>query len=168
MAQISEIDVVGIDYAAGKISIDNIIYRINRKPAELTNYPYLVVCKKIEEISNSSTDILVVDDLKRIEDHLKRRARKRIGLEITVSHARKQDGPNIGKWFNQIRNLYKFCKLNDYQFILSSGANSELEMVSGRSFDSILKICDIKPEQYWRDLAEWIDTRYQRMVFVSA
>ncbi len=167
MARISEIDVVGIDYA-GKISLDNIIYRINKKPTELTSYPYLVVCKKIEEISNSSTDILMVEDLKRIEDHLKRRARKRIGLEVTLSHARKQDGPNIGRWFNQIRNLYRFCKLNDYQFILSSGANSELEMVSGRSFDSILKICDITPEQYWRDLAEWIETKYQRMVFVSA
>jgi RNase P/RNase MRP subunit p30 len=167
MARISEIDVVGIDYA-GKISIDNIIYRINRKPTELTSYPYLVVCKKIEEISASSTDILVVEDLKRIEDHLKRRARKRIGLEVTLSHARKQDGPNVGKWFNKTRNLYRFCKLNDYQFILSSGANSELEMVSGRSFDSILKTCDIKPEQYWRDLAEWIETKYQRMVFVSA
>jgi RNase P/RNase MRP subunit p30 len=167
MAQISEIDVIGTDYA-GEISIDNIIYRINRKPAELTSYPYLVVCKKIEEISVSTTDILVVDDFKRIEDRLKRRVRKRIGLEVTVSRARKQDGPNIGKWFKQIRNLYKFCKLNDYQFILSSGANSELEMVSGRSFDSILKICDIKPEQYWQDLAEWIETKYQRMVFVNA
>lgn len=167
MAQISEIDVIGTDYA-GEISIDNIIYRINRKPAELTSYPYLVVCKKIEEVSVSTTDILVVDDFKRIEDHLKRRVRKRIGLEVTVSRARNQDGPNIGKWFKQIRNMYKFCKLNDYQFILSSGANSELEMVSGRSFDSILKICDIKPEQYWWDLAEWIETKYQRMVFVNA
>jgi RNase P/RNase MRP subunit p30 len=167
MAQISEIDVIGTDYT-GEISIDNIIYRINRKPVELTSFPYLVVCKKIEEISVSTTDILVVDDFKRIEDGLKRRVRKRIGLEVTVSRARKQDGPNIGRWFKQIRNLYKFCKLNDYQFILSSGANSELEMVSGRSFDSILKICDIKPEQYWRDLAEWIETKYQRMVFVNA
>ncbi len=167
MAQISEIDVIGTDYT-GEISIDNIIYRINRKPVELTRFPYLVVCKKIEEISVSTTDILVVDDFKRIEDRLKRKVRNRIGLEITVSHARKQDGPNIGKWFKQIRNLYKFCKLNDYQFILSSGANSELEMVSGRSFDSILKICDIKPDQYWRDLAEWIETKYQRMVFVNA
>ena len=167
MAQISEIDVIGTDYA-GEISIDNIIYRIDRKPTELTSYPYLVVCKKIEEISISTTDILVVDDFKRIEDRLKRNVRKRIGLEVTVSRARKQDGPNIGKWFKQIRNLYKFCKLNEYQFILSSGANSELEMVSGRSFDSILKICDIKPEQYWRDLAEWIETKYQRMVFVNA
>ena len=167
MAQISEIDVIGTDYA-GEISIDNIIYRIDRKPTELTSYPYLVVCKKIEEISISTTDILVVDDFKRIEDHLKRNVRKRIGLEVTVSRARKQDGPNIGKWFKQIRYLYKFCKLNEYQFILSSGANSELEMVSGRSFDSILKICDIKPEQYWQDLAEWIETKYQRMVFVNA
>ena len=167
MAQISEIDVIGTDYA-GEISIDNIIYRIDRKPTELTSYPYLVVCKKIEEISISTTDILVVDDFKRIEDRLKRSVRKRIGLEVTVSRARKQDGPNIGKWFKQIRNLYKFCKLNDYQFILSSGANSALEMVSGRSFESILKICDIKPENYWKDLTEWLEAKYQRMVFVNA
>jgi hypothetical protein len=167
MAHISKIDIVGIDYP-GKILNDNFIYRLNRKPAELTAYPYLVVCKKIEEISNYSTDILMVVDFKRIEKDLKRRIKKRIGLEVTVSHARKLDGPNIGKWFNQIRDLYKFCKLNDYQFILSSGANSALEMVSGPSFESILKICGIKPEHYWQDLWEWIEAKYQRMVFVNA
>jgi hypothetical protein len=167
MAQISEIDLVGIDYP-GKILTNNFIYRLDRKPAELTSYPYLVVCKRIEDISNSSTDILVVEDFKKIEADLKKRVRKKLGLEVTVRPARKQDGPTTGKWFNQIRNLYKFCKLNDYQFILSSGANSALEMVSGRSFESILKICDIKPEHYWKDLEEWLETKYQRMVFVNA
>jgi hypothetical protein len=167
MAQISEIDVVGIDYP-GKILMDNFVYRLNRKPAELTSYPYLVVCRRIEDISNSTTDILMVEDFRRIEADLKKRVKKKLGLEVTVFPARKQDGPDTGKWFNQIRNLYKFCKLNDYQFILSSGANSALEMVSGRSFESILKICDIKPENYWKDLTEWLESKYQRMVFVNA
>lgn len=167
MAQISHIDLVGIDYP-GNILTDNFIYRLDRKPAELTSYPYLVVCKRIEEISTSNTDILVVEDFKRIEAVLKKRVKKKLGLEVTVLPSRKQDGPTTGKWFNQIRNLYKFCKLNDYQFILSSGANSSLEMLSARSFESILKICDIKPEHYWRDLEEWLETKYQRMVFLNA
>ena len=166
MAEITEIDIVGTVFS-GKILKDKFIYRLNQKPAELTNYPYLIVCKRIEEISNSNIDILVIEDFRRIEDNLKRRGRKKIGLEVTVSDGRNQNGLYIGKWFNQIRNLYKFCQLNDYQFILSSGANSALEMVSGRSFDSILKICDIKPEQYWRDLEEWIEAKCQRMVFVN-
>jgi RNase P/RNase MRP subunit p30 len=110
----------------------------------------------------------MVENFRRIEADLKKRVKKKLGLEVTVFPARKQDGPDTGKWFNQIRNLYKFCKLNDYQFILSSGANSALEMVSGRSFESILKICDIKPENYWKDLAEWLEAKYQRMVFVNA
>jgi RNase P/RNase MRP subunit p30 len=167
MAQISEIDIVGINYP-GKIPMAKFIYRVNRKPAELTSYPYLVVCKSVEEISTSRADILVVEDFKRIEEDLKRRVKKRIGLEVIVSRVRKQDGRNIGKWFNEIRNLYKFCKLNDYQFILSSGANSALEMISARSFESILKLCDIKPEHYWQDLAEWIEVKYQRMVLMNA
>ena len=66
MAQISEIDLVGIDYP-GQVFTDNFIYRLNRKPAELTSYPYLVVCKRIEEISTSNTDILMVEDFKKIE-----------------------------------------------------------------------------------------------------
>jgi hypothetical protein len=32
-------------------------------------------------------------------------------------------------------------------------------MVSGRSFDSILKICDINPERYWRELELWIESK---------
>jgi RNase P/RNase MRP subunit p30 len=148
--------------------MDNFVYRLNRKPAESTSYPYLVVCRRIEDISNSTTDILMVENFRRIEADLKKRVKKKLGLEVTVFPARKQDGPDTGKWFNQIRNLYKFCKLNDYQFILSSGANSALEMVSGRSFESILKICDIKPENYWKDLTEWLEAKYQRMVFVNA
>ena len=128
-----------------------------------TTYPYLVVSEKIDELllSSSSIDIFVVTAFKDINDNLKKKVRKKrgIGLEVSLADLRKSDGLQVGKWFNQIRDLYKFCKSSNSQFILSSGANSVMEMVSGRSFDSILRICDIKPDHYWRELGEWIESK---------
>jgi hypothetical protein len=128
-----------------------------------TTYPYLVVSEKIDELllSSSSIDIFVVTAFKDINDNLKKKVRKKrgIGLEVSLADLRKFDGLQVGKWFNQIRDLYKFCRSSNSQFILSSGANSVVEMVSGRSFDSILRICDIKPEHYWRELGEWIESK---------
>jgi RNase P/RNase MRP subunit p30 len=127
-----------------------------------TTYPYLVVSEKIDELlMSSSIDIFVVRDFKDINDNLKKKVRKKggIGLEVILDDLRKSDGLQTGKWFNQIRDLYKFCRSSNSQFILSSGANSVVEMVSGRSFDSILRICDIKPEHYWRELGEWIESK---------
>jgi len=128
-----------------------------------TTYPYLVVSEKIDELllSSSTIDIFVVTAFKDINDNLKKKVRKMrgIGLELSLADLRKSDGLQAGKWFNQIRDLYKFCRSSNCQFILSSGANSVVEMVSGRSFDSILRICDIKPEHYWRELGEWIESK---------
>lgn len=128
-----------------------------------TTYPYLVVSEKIDELllSSSSIDIFVVTAFKDINDNLKKKVRKKrgIGLEVSLADLRKSDGLQVGKWFNQIRDLYKFCRSSNSQFILSSGANSVMEMVSGRSFDSILRICDIKPDHYWRELGEWIESK---------
>ena len=128
-----------------------------------TTYPYLVVSEKIDELllSSSTIDIFVVTAFKDINDNLKKKVRKMrgIGLEVSLADLRKSDGLQVGKWFNQIRDLYKFCRSSNCQFILSSGANSVVEMVSGRSFDSILRICDIKPEHYWRELGEWIESK---------
>jgi hypothetical protein len=161
MAEILAIDIIGADYH-GKIE-KNIIYRLNKKPSIITNYPYLVVCEKIDQmLSPSVADIFVVRDIKKINANLKKnKVKKGIGLEVTIADLRKVDGLQVGKRFNQIRGLYKFCKSTNCQFILSSGANSALEMVSGRSFDSILKICDIKPEHYWRELEQWIESKCQ-------
>jgi hypothetical protein len=159
MAEILAIDIVGADYH-GNVE-KNIIYRLNRKPSIITNYPYLVVCEKIDQmLSPSIADIFVVKDIKKINANLKKnKVKKGIGLEVTIADLRKADGLQVGKWFNQIRGLYKFCKSSNCQLILSSGANSALEMVSGRSFDSILKICDINPESYWRELELWIESK---------
>lgn len=128
-----------------------------------TTYPYLVVSEKIDELllSSSSIDIFVVTAFKDINDNLKKKVRKKrgIGLEVSLADLRKSDGLQVGKWFNQIRDLYKFCRSSNSQFILSSGANSVVEMVSGRSFDSILRMCDIKPEHYWPELRQWIESK---------
>ena len=70
-------------------------------------------------------DIFVVTDIKKINDNLKKnKVKKGIGLEVTIADLRKADGLQVGKWFNQIRDLYKFCRSTNCQFILSSGANS--------------------------------------------
>ncbi|MBV9667095.1 MAG: hypothetical protein JO327_03085, partial [Nitrososphaeraceae archaeon] len=102
-------------------------------------------------------------------DDLKKKVKKKggIGLEVTLADLRKSDGLQVGKWFSQIRDLYKFCRSSSCQFILSSGANSIEEMVSGRSFDAILKICDIKPDRYWQELGKWIESKSQYKVFIN-
>lgn len=189
MANILEIDILGIDYY-DKVA-KNIIYRVNRKqlpPSPLvassssslsssiatTTYPYLVVSEKIEELLLSSSsspiiDIFGIRSFRDFNDDLKKKVKKKggIGLEVTLADLRKSDGSQVGKWFSQIRNLYKFCKSSNCQFILSSGANSIEEMVSGRSFDAILKICDIKPESYWQELGKWIESKSQYKVFIN-
>jgi RNase P/RNase MRP subunit p30 len=181
MSEILGIDTIGLDYYYEKLEggegrkddHSSIIYRMNREQqqqllslqssaAEVTNYPYLVVSEKIDEISSfNGLDILVVKDFKKINDNnLKMRIKKcKIGLEVTLADLRKNNGLYIAKQFNQIRYIYKFCKFNNCQFIISSGASSILEMVSGPSLDSILRICDIKPANYWQELAEWIELR---------
>jgi hypothetical protein len=181
MSEILGIDIIGLNYYYKKLEggedrkddHSSIIYRMNREQqqqllslqssaAEVTNYPYLVISERIDGISSfNGLDILVVKDFKKVNDNnLKMRIKKcKIGLEITLADLRKNNGLYIAKQFNQIRYIYKFCKFNNCQFILSSGASSILEMVSGPSLDSILRICDIKPANYWQELAEWIELR---------
>jgi RNase P/RNase MRP subunit p30 len=166
-----EIDIVGVNNYQGERIGERVIYHINNRKLSqplpssiITNYPYLIACEKIDELScsyshTSTIDIFGVRDFNRINSDLKKKVKKGIGLEVTLVNLRKLDGLQIGKWFSKIRDLYKLCKSSNCQFILSSGANSALEMVSGPSFDSILEICDIKPEYYWQELAEWLESK---------
>ena len=159
-------DILGYEFNG--IVQDHVVYRLNKKPSALTNYRYLIVSERIDDVSSPWLDIFIVRDFNRVEKVLKRNLKKKIGLEVTLSGLRNADGLQIGKWFNQIRELYKFCESSSCQFILSSGANSLLEMISGRSFDAILKICDIKPERYWLELEEWLANRNERRCFLTA
>ncbi len=164
MARILEIDIVGTD---NNDNIEeNVIYRLNQKPKSTPNYRYLVVSEKIDPLF-TSVDILVIRDFKKIKDNLKRNIKKGMGLEVTISDLRKVEGAQVGKWFNQLREIHKFCKSARCQLIISSGAHSPLEMVSGRCFESILKTCDMQPEHYWHDLEKWIESRCWGKVFTN-
>jgi RNase P/RNase MRP subunit p30 len=171
MAHSLGINTLGLDYrfdntVEKKSPEKNIIYRLSTKPSEATEFLYLVVSEKLGQFSPANTDILVVKDFKMLRNNLKSRIKKGLGLEVTVDEVRRANGHEIGWWVSHVKDLYKFSKSTNCQFILSSGANSLFEVVSGRSFDAILKIIGIVPEQYWQDLQEWIETRFQNKVFL--
>jgi RNase P/RNase MRP subunit p30 len=167
------INTLGVDYhfdniLEKKVPTKNIIYRVATKPSVATEFLYLVVSEKFGQFSPTNTDIFVVKDFKMVKNNLKSRIKKGIGLEVTIDEVRKADSRQVGWWVSQVKDLYKFSKLMNCQFILSSGANSLLELVSGRSFDAILKTLDIVPEQYWQSLQEWIESRFQNKVFLDS
>lgn len=105
--------------------------------------------------------MLAVRDVRRAREKLKK-ARPGTGLEIAVTPARKM--ASAGRWFSDVRELYGLCQSLRCQFILSSGASSYSEMVSGQSFDAILRTCGIDPQRHWRDMAAWLSSRLERRV----
>jgi RNase P/RNase MRP subunit POP5 len=106
-----------------------------------------------------------IRDFRRVKEKLKK-VKKGIGLEITIAPARKMDAASIGRWFEDIRELYSFCHSSRCQLILSSGATSMHEMVSGPCLDAILKYCGIEPERHWREMSGWLEARLARRVRV--
>jgi hypothetical protein len=125
-------------------------------------YPYLTVSDSVAE----NADIIVVYDFRRVKEKMKKKARNGIGLEVTIAPARKMDATNLGKWFESIRDLHSFCQSSKCQLVLSSGATSMSEMVSGPCLDAILKNCDIDPQNYWREMNSWLEARLSRRVYV--
>jgi hypothetical protein len=87
---------------------------------------------------------------------LKKLNRKSIGIEIKIRDIRICNSYDVGKWVKCIKDVYKFCKLNNNQIIISSGAENEYETISGNAFDSILKILEVDPITYWSDLEKWL------------
>ncbi len=140
--------------------VDGIIYRLRAVPPTPVKYPYLIVSENIEE----SADILPIRDFRRINKQMKKKIRKGTGLEVTVSPVRKMDASYVGKWFINLARLYAFCHSSRCQFILSSGAGSEYEMVSGPCLDAILESAGIDPESHWQNMGEWLDDRLSRKV----
>jgi RNase P/RNase MRP subunit p30 len=168
MAKNLAIEVLGFGYSNTKIEGENIIYRVNVKlhsSSVITDHPYLVISENINELQSSTSspiDLFVVRDFQKVDNTLKRKVKSGMGLEVNLANVRKMTGWQVGKWLNQIRKLYKFCKTSNCQFVFSSGASSVLEMISGPSLDAILKICDIEPESYWPELGDWIESKCHR------
>lgn len=135
----------------------SLIYRCNK--SSNPKVPFLVTSESIGDLSSmSNIDIISLRDINlRFED--RRKLLRGIGLEITVSDLRRADGKQLGKWIADISSFYAYCKHARFQFILSSGATSVCELVSGRSFDSLLETCGIDPMSYWNDLDNWLQIR---------
>jgi RNase P/RNase MRP subunit p30 len=139
---------------------EGVIYRLRTAPSAAVDYPYLVVSENVGE----PADILMIRDFNKVKKQLKKTIRKGTGLELTVNPARKMDGGSVGRWFSSLTDLHAFCHSSRCQFILSSGATSQYEMISGRCLDAILKTVGIEPQAYWRNVGKWLEERLLRNV----
>jgi hypothetical protein len=139
---------------------EGVICRLKTAPSAAVNYPYLVASESVGE----PADILMIRDFNKVKKELKKKIKKGTGLEMTVNPTRKMDAGSVGKWFTSLRDLYEFCHSSRCQFILSSGATSQYEMVSGPCLDAILKSAGIEPWSYWHNVGKWLEERLSRNV----
>lgn len=144
---------------------DALVLRFKIKPKKSPLFKYLLVLNESETKINSKIPFFDIFSLnswytyKIMLKKLKKLNRKNIGIEIKIREIRNSDSYEVGKWIKSIKEINKFCKLTDNQLIISSGAETNYESISGNTFDSILRILEIDPIKYWNELEKWIDTR---------
>lgn len=153
---------LGIDMIASTGEFSGAIRRVASEPASPAKYPYLVVSDRIEDVQRS--DLVLVQNFEKAKEKLKKKIRAGAGLEVQVSQARSMDAKSVAKWLGQVQELYRFCKLARCQLVITSGATSQWNMVSGRSFDALLKECGIEPPKYWQELGRWLESRLERRI----
>lgn len=158
MAETLAIGKIGTPFE-GKIY--DVVYRV-RQASPPAKYPYLVVSDNANNLDG--IDLLTISNLRSAKDKLKKRAKRGIGLEVTVAQARKMDGPGAAKWFSDLQELHELCHSMRCQLVISSGADSAHEMVSGQCLDAILKTCGIDPCRHWQEMGEWLESRLSRRV----
>jgi hypothetical protein len=159
MSKILDLDIIGIDsiYSTNIKPVENIILRMDKRYTMADYYPYLIVSDNIKTL-DGKTDLLLIDPFQR-KDTIKSKAKRGLGIEISIAFAKKLNATMVGKWLKEVKSIYEFCKSNDCQFILSSGARSINELVSARSFESILKLIGVSPKNYWNEISEWLYTK---------
>ena len=141
------------------------VLRLRSKPKKSPFFRYLIVLSDSENIINSKLPVFDIFYLNKLNNYksiikqIKKLNRINIGIEIKIRDIRNSTSSEVGKWIKSIKDINKFCKLNDNQLIISSGAEMNYETISGNTFDSLLRICDIDPDTYWSDLEKWIDTK---------
>jgi len=159
MSKILDLDIIGIDsnYSTNIKPVENIILRMDKKYTMADYYPYLIVSDNIKTL-DGKTDLFLIDPFQR-KDAIKSKAKRGLGVEISIAFAKKLNATMVGKWLKEVKSIYEFCKSNDCQFILSSGARSINELVSARSFESILNLIGVSPKNYWNEISEWLYTK---------
>lgn len=163
MSKILGLDMVGIDsnYATDSLHREDVILRMDRKHSIADYCPYLIVTDNMKKL-DANTDLFMSDPLQS-KDGIKRKAKRGLGIEISISSARKLEAHMLGRWMRQAKFIHEVCNSNKCQFILSSGAYSIHEMVSARTIESILKFIGISPTNYWEELSEWLETKNKVM-----
>ena len=159
MSKILGLDMVGIDsnYATDSLHREDVILRMDRKHSIADYCPYLIVTDNMKKL-DANTDLFMSDPLQS-KDGIKRKAKRGLGIEISISSARKLEAHMLGRWMRQAKFIHEVCNSNKCQFILSSGAYSIQEMVSARTIESILKFIGISATNYWEELSEWLETK---------
>ena len=159
MSKILGLDMVGIDlnYVTDSLHLEDVILRMDRKQSIADYCPYLIVSDNMKTL-DANTDLFIIDPLQS-KDGIKRKAKRGLGIEISISSARKLEAHMIGRWMRQAKSIHEICNSNKCQFILSSGAYSIHEMVSARTIESILKFIGISATNYWEELSEWLETK---------
>ena len=159
MSKILGLDMVGIDlnYVTDSLHREDVILRMDRKQSIADYCPYLIVSDNMKTL-DANTDLFMIAPLQS-KDGIKRKAKRGLGIEISISSARKLEAHMIGRWMRQAKSIHEICNSNKCQFILSSGAYSIHEMVSARTIESILKFIGISPTNYWEELSEWLETK---------
>jgi sugar-specific transcriptional regulator TrmB len=135
---------------------------LKKAPQSPAKYPYLTVSDNVHD----PADVLTINDFRRVKEKLKKKVKKGTGLEVAIAPARKMDAVGIGKWFESVADLHSFCQSSRCQFIISSGARSMHEMVSGPCIDAILKNCDIDQHRHWREMNSWLEAMVSRRASV--
>jgi len=144
---------------------DAFVLRFKSKPKKLPLFKYLVVLHESESKINSKIPFFDIFSMNNWNTYkinikqLKKLNRKNIGMEIKIREIRYCNSYEVAKWVKSIKEINKFCKLTDNQLIISSGAETNYETISGNTFDSLLRIFDIEPTKYWNELEKWIDTK---------
>ena len=150
------LDMIGVDsgYSTNMIPQEDVILRMDKKYPIADYFPFLIVSDNIRSL-DSKTDLFVIDPFQR-KDTIKRKIKSGLGIEISIASARKLEAVMAGRWLKEVKSIYEFCQSNNCQFILASGASSVNEMISARSFDSILNVIGISPRIYWKEISEWL------------
>jgi hypothetical protein len=150
------LDMIGVDsdYSTNMMPQEDVILRMDKKYPIADYFPYLIVSYNIRSV-DSKTDLIVIDPFQR-KDTIKRKVKSGLGIEISIAPARRLEAVMAGRWLKEVKSIYEFCQSNNCQFVLASGASSVNEMISARSFDSILNVIGISPRIYWKEISQWL------------
>lgn len=147
----------GISDSSGGVEL-NVIQLLKKKPLNSTTFPYLIASDNYHDLGRKDLDLVEITDVDQLfYEMVRRNSSKRLGIEIAVRRLRAAKGQKLANNLALIKTIHGFAERYGNQLVLTSGATSVFEMVSGRCFDALLTLCDINPETYWNSLNNWLE-----------